>query len=187
MVLKKDIFLKEEEKKKERNNQTETRSKTGIFLEPSREDPSQQGFPRSVHTDNSTGLGFGSHGKPAAAELLRSCQQQQHPLPAPFPPRQQSPRAANMAWNRRIPPLSDTLKPPGSPQPHALLAPPLGFPLGQTQNTSRNLPQTHPTSRNLPHIIASSCLCPAPASASPAAILTSSAGLRPLQELQGTS
>lgn len=138
MVLKKDMpFKRGGKKRKETNDPKESRSKTGIFLEPSREDPSQQGFPRSVHTDNSTGLGFGSHGKPAA-ELLRSCQQQQHPLPASFPPRQQSPRAANMAWNRRIPPRpSQTPEPSqrglGSPQPHPVLAAPLGFPLGQTK------------------------------------------------------
>lgn len=173
MVLKKDfffLFLREEKEIKEKkkpNNQTETRSKTWIFLEPSREDPSQQGFPRSVHTDNSTGLGFGSHGKPAA-ELLRSCQKQQHPLPASFPPRQQSPRAANMAWNRRIPPFSDPRALPerpralGSPQPHTLLAPLLGVPLGQTQNT--------PHKQKPPPQLST-------ALASPAAILTLSAGL----------
>lgn len=161
-------------KRKETNDPKESRSKTGIFLEPSREDPSQQGFPRSVHTDNSTGLGFGSHGKPAA-ELLRSCQQQQHPLPASFPPRQQSPRAANMAWNRRIPPRPSQSPEPsqrglGSPQPHPVLAAPLGFPLGR-----QNLPQTHPTSRNLPGSTAQ--LLAVSRLVSPAATPTPSAGL----------
>lgn len=106
-----------------------------------------------MHTDNSTGLGFGSHGKPAA-ELLRSCQQQQHPLPASFPPRQQSPRAANMAWNRRIPPLSDPLRPPSpgvSPAPCSACTTP-GVPFGaDTEHEQKPSPDTPHKQKPSPH------------------------------------